>query len=55
MLEGPHTPAHLPNATVENISAHDLVIAISFVNEREETLNLGQPHHILDSSKVQEI
>lgn len=56
MLEGPHTPAHLPNPTGENTSAQDLVIAVTFVNEREKkTLNLGQPHHLLDSSEVQEI
>lgn len=55
MLEGPHTPAPLPNSAMENISAQDLVIAITFVNEREEPLNLGQPHHLLDSSEVQQV
>lgn len=55
MLEGPHTPAHLPDPAMENTSAQDLVIATTFVNEREETLNLGQLHHLLGFSEVQEI
>ncbi|KAF4799433.1 hypothetical protein TURU_055268 [Turdus rufiventris] len=34
-----------------NNSAQDLEIAITFVNEREEALNLGQPHHLLESAQ----
>lgn len=55
MLEGPHRPAHLPNPSMENNSAQDLEIAVTFVNETEEALNLGQPHHLLESGEVQEV
>lgn len=55
MLEGPHRPVHLPNPSMENNSAQDLEIAVTFVNETEEALNLGQPHHLLESGEVQEV
>lgn len=56
ILEGPQ-PMNLPNPSMKNTSAQDLVVSITFVHEREETdaLNLGQPHHLLHSDEVQEI
>lgn len=47
-----YTLANLSNPGMKNTSAQDLVIAITFVNEREETnvWKLEQPYYLLKSN-----